>query len=603
MTVDPADTSLLPQQPGVYKYFNLSGKLIYVGKAKNIRKRVKSYFTAKRNHSRKTLKLVSEISKIEAIITPTEFDALLLENNLIKANQPKYNILLKDDKTFPYICISNDRFPRIYSTRQHTEGKGHYFGPYTSVVAMNNVLKLIQKLYTIRNCKYNLSDKNVTAKKYKLCLEYQIGNCQGPCEGLQSEDNYLKDVKQAEHILKGNLATVKNYFKERMIKASEQLVFEEAQLMKEKLNLVEKFSINTIVVNPRLGDLHIISIIADDAACLINYMYVNKGAIIQSQTSAVKNRLDQELPEVLRSVIGQLVNFKETSEKTTILSNVDIPDLPDIIDVVVPKIGDKRKLVELSLKNAFSLKKERKSNIDSEPKGSFAVQQLKEDLSLTKLPNHIECFDNSNLQGTNPVASMVCFKDGKPSKKDYRKFKIKTIVGPDDFGSMNEIVRRRYSRLLSEESPLPDLIVVDGGKGQLSAAVGALKELGIYGQVAIVGIAKRLEEIYVPNDSIPLHISKKSASLKLIQRLRDEAHRFAITFHRDQRSKELNTELENITGIGKSTADKLLKKFKSVKKIKEASTEEIINLIGKAKGNIIIEAIKKGSIARLADRT
>jgi len=347
MTVDPADTSLLPQLPGVYKYINESGSLIYVGKAKDIRKRVKSYFTAKRNHSRKTLKLVSEISKIEAIITPTEFDALLLENNLIKANQPKYNILLKDDKTFPYICISNDRFPRIYSTRQHIVAKGSYFGPYTSVVAMNNVLKLIQKLYTIRNCKYNLSEKNVAVKKHKLCLEYQIGNCQGPCEGLQSEENYLKDVKQAEHILKGNLATVKNYFKTGMVKASEQLVFEEAQLMKEKLELVEKFSTNTIVVNPRLGDLHIISIIADDPACLINYMYVNKGAIIQSQTTAVKNRLEQELPEVLRSVIGQLINFAATTEKTTVLTNVPIPDLPDIIDVIVPKIGDKRKLVEL----------------------------------------------------------------------------------------------------------------------------------------------------------------------------------------------------------------------------------------------------------------
>lgn len=596
MTVDPTDTSLLPQQPGVYKYFNSGDKLIYVGKAKDIRKRVKSYFTAKRNHSRKTLKLVSEIKRIEAIIAPTEFDALLLENNLIKANQPKYNILLKDDKTFPYICISNDRFPRIYSTRRHIESKGSYFGPYTSVVAMNNVLKLIQKLYTIRNCKYNLSVRNVAAKKHKLCLEYQIGNCQGPCEGLQSEEDYLKDVKQAEHILKGNLATVKNYFKTRMIEASENLIFEEAQSMKEKLELLEKFSTNTIVVNPRLGDLYIISIIEDAPACLINYMYVNKGAIIQSQTTAVKNHLEQELPEVLRSVISQLINFSNTSERTTVLSNVPIPDLPDIIDVVVPKIGDKRKLVELSLKNAFSLKKERKSNLETQPQGTFAVTQLKEDLSLTKLPNHIECFDNSNLQGTNPVASMVCFRNGKPSKKDYRKYNIKTVVGPDDFGSMNEIVMRRYTRLLKEESPLPDLIIVDGGKGQLSAAVSALKEMGIYGKVAIVGIAKRLEEIYVPNDSFPLHISKKSASLKLIQQLRDEAHRFAITFHRDRRSKEINTELEGIPGIGKSTADKLLKKFKSVKKIKEADDDEIFELIGKAKGKILIEAIKKGPV-------
>jgi len=596
MTVPPEDTGNLPHQPGVYKYFNSAGTLIYIGKAKDLQKRVKSYFTAKQNHSRKTLKLVSEIHKIEVIITPTEFDALLLENNLIKETQPKYNILLKDDKTFPYICISNERFPRIYSTRQYIEGKGVYFGPYTSVVAMNNVLKLIQKLYTIRNCKYDLSVRNVTTKKYKLCLEYQIGNCQGPCEGLQTEENYNKDVKQAEHILKGNLATVKQYFKSKMTQASNQLLFEEAQLMKEKLVLLDKFSTNTIVVNPRLGDLHILTIIADDASCLINYMYVKKGAIIKSQTLAVKNHLEQGLPEVLRSVISQLIKFTITTEKTTVLSNVPIPDLPEIITVLVPKIGDKRKLVELSLKNAFSLKKERKSAEDTQKKGHFTLQQLKEDLSLTKIPSHIECFDNSNLQGTNPVASMVCFKDGKASKKDYRKYKIKTVEGPDDFASMHEIVRRRYSRLLTEKAVLPDLILVDGGKGQLSAAVSALKELNIYGRVAIAGIAKRLEEIYVPNDSIPLHISKKSASLKLIQRIRDEAHRFAITFHRDQRSKILNTELENIPGIGKSTANKLLKKFKSVKKIKEASTDELKILIGNAKTLQLKEALKKNDL-------
>ena len=596
MTVNPADTNLLPHHPGVYKYFNDSGILIYVGKAKNLKKRVKSYFTGKRNHSRKTLKLVEEINKIETIITPTEFDALLLENNLIKVNQPKYNILLKDDKTFPYICVSRDRFPRIYSTRQYHAKKGTFYGPYTSVVAMNNVLKLIQKLYTIRNCKYNLSERNVKAKKYKVCLEYHIGNCQGPCEGLQTEADYLEDVKQAAHILKGNLAVVRQYFKSQMIDASNGLRYEEAQKLKEKLELLDKFSTNTIVVNPKLGDVHIITIVEDGNYGLINYMYVKKGSIIQSQTTAVKNQLEQEPSQVLNSVVGQLINFSQVPEKTTIFSNVAIPDLPDIIEVVVPKIGDKRKLVELSLKNAFSLKKERTLNKTVEPRGQHAVQQLKEDLSLTVLPNHIECFDNSNLQGTNPVASMVCFKAGKPSKKDYRKFNIKTVVGPDDFTSMYEVVKRRYKRVLEEQEQLPDLIIVDGGKGQLSAAVRALEELEIYGQVAIAGIAKRLEEIYVPQDSIPLHISKKSSSLKLIQRLRDEAHRFAITFHRHKRSKTLNTNLENIDGIGKNTANKLLKSFKSIKKIKEADPTALVEVIGNAKANLLIEAIKKGLV-------
>jgi excinuclease ABC subunit C len=592
MTVDPGDTGLLPHQPGVYKYFNKTGTLIYVGKAKNLKKRVKSYFSNKSNQNRKTLKLVSEIAMIEAIVTPSEFDALLLENNLIKVNQPKYNILLKDDKTFPYICVSNERFPRIYSTRQLNPDKGAFYGPYTSVVAMNNVLKLIQKLYTIRNCNYNLSEKNVKDKKYKVCLEYHIGNCQGPCEGWQTEINYLQDVKQAKHILKGNLAVVRNYFKSQMTEAANNLKFEAAQDIKEKLDLLEKFSTNTIVVNPKLGDVHIITLIEDGIACLINYMYIKKGAIIQSKTNAVRNRLEQKPEEVLRVAIGQVINFDEEPAKTKIFSNIHIPDLPERIEVIVPKIGDKRKLVELSLKNAFTLKKERQLNKSAPIRGMQAVQQLKEDLSLTVLPNHIECFDNSNLQGSNPVASMVCFKKGNPSKKDYRKYNIKTVVGADDFTSMYEIIKRRYHRLKEEGQNLPDLVLVDGGKGQLRAAVRALKELGIYGDIAIAGIAKRLEEIYVPQDSLPLHISKKSSSLKLIQRIRDEAHRFAITFHRNKRSKALNTGLENINGIGKSTTDKLLKKFKSVKKLKKARESELVAIIGKAKAKILTEAIK-----------
>lgn len=595
MTVDPKDTSQLPQNPGIYKYLNKSGKLIYVGKAKNIRKRVKSYFTKQKNQNLKTRKLVTEIEKIEVVITPSEFDALLLENNLIKVNQPKYNILLKDDKSFPYICVSNDRFPRIYSTRQLNKKKGVYYGPYTSVVAMNNVLKLIQKLYTIRNCRYNLSEKNVAARKYKLCLEYHIGNCQGPCEGLQTEADYNEDVKQAEFILKGNLGIVRQYFKSQMQVASENLEFEEAQHAKEKLDLLERFSAKTLVVNPKLGDLHILSILDDKPACILNYMFIKQGAIIQSQTKVVKNKLERSQDQVLQEVMGRFIDFTDKDINLEVLSNVEITELPDNITITVPKIGDKRKLVEMSLKNSFSLKQERLSKSD-EPKTSFAVHQLKEDLSLTTLPVHIECFDNSNLQGTNPVASMVCFMNGKPSKKNYRKFNIKTVVGPDDFGSMKEVVYRRYKRMVEENQPLPDLILVDGGKGQLSSAVEALNDLSLYGKIAIAGIAKRLEEIYVPEDSVPLHISKKSASLKLIQQLRDEAHRFAITFHRSKRSKEINTGLENIDGIGPETADKLLKKFKSVKKMRIADEEELIEVIGKSKSQLIIEAIKKGSI-------
>ena len=595
MKVTPNDTSRLPQNPGIYKYLNKQGKLIYVGKAKNLRKRVKSYFTKQKGQSLKTRKLISEIDQIEVVITPTEFDALLLENNLIKVNQPKYNILLKDDKTFPYICVSNDRFPRIYSTRQLVKSKGTYYGPYTSVVAMNNVLKLIQKLYTIRNCKYNLSEKNVAAKKYKLCLEYHIGNCQGPCEGLQEEDDYLEDVRQAEYILKGNLGVVRQHLKDQMQHAAENLEFEKAQEAKEKLDLLEKFAIKTLVVNPKLGDLHVLTIIDDTPGSIINYMFIKQGAIIQSQTKVVKNLLGFSQNQILQQLIGQFIELESQDDKAEVLSNVTIDNLPENITITVPKIGDKRKLIEMSLKNSFSLKKERRSK-DDKPKATFAVQQLKDDLSLTSLPLHIECFDNSNLQGTNPVASMVCFKNGKPSKNDYRKFNIKTVVGPDDFGSMREVVYRRYHRVLEEKQPLPDLILIDGGKGQLSSAVEALNQLDLYGKVAIAGIAKRLEEIYVPEDSVPLHISKKSASLKLIQQLRDEAHRFAISFHRNKRSKSINTGLENISGIGPGTADKLLKHFKSVKKIKAASTEEIIQVIGAAKAEILTSAIKKGSI-------
>ncbi len=596
MTIDPHDTGLLPHQPGVYKFFNSHNKLIYVGKAKDLRKRVKSYFTAKQNQSLKTRKLISEINHIEIIVTPSEFDALLLENNLIKAHQPRYNILLKDDKSFPFICVSNERFPRIYATRQVNKNKGTYYGPYTSVVAMNNVLELVHRLYTLRTCTYNLSEKNIKAGKYKVCLEYHIGNCRGPCAGKQEEASYLADLEQAVQIIKGNLAVPREYFKQQMQAAAKELRFEEAQQAKEKLQLLERFYAKTIVINPRLGNLHILTATTDGDTVFVNYMLVNQGAVIQSLTKTLKNKLDLAMPELLAAVVPQLISLND-QEKMTLLSNYSIAGMPENITVVVPKIGDKRKLVEMSLKNAYSLKKQHKSKPEAaKTKQLYALEQLQKDLSLTTLPEHIECFDNSNLQGSQPVASMVCFKNGVPSKQDYRKFNIKTVSGPDDFASMQEIVTRRYRRLLEEEADLPDLIVIDGGKGQLNAAVKALKELGIYGQIPLIGIAKKLEEIYLPDDPLPLHISKKSSSLKLLQRIRDEAHRFAITFHRQKRSSTINTKLQELPGIGAHTADKLLTAFRSVKKIKQASQEELANVVGKAKAAIIVQAIKKGSI-------
>ena len=595
MAISPTETARLPHKPGVYKFYNKQGTLIYVGKAKNLNKRVRSYFTRAKGHNRKTLKLVSEITQIEFVLTETEFDALLLENNLIKASQPKYNILLKDDKSFPFVCVTHERFPRIYSTRQVNKAKGSYFGPYTSVVAMKNVMELVQKLYTVRTCNYNLSEANVLNKKYKVCLEYHIGNCLGPCEGLQTEEDYQQDIEQVISILKGKLGVVKTHFKEKMNEASLALAFEDAHIYKDKLALLDKFQSKSLVVNPNIKDVHICSIISDVDTCFINYMKVKNGAIIFSQTVAVKKKIEQTDDELLCALIWQFINLEKIPVfGLEIISNIALTSLPENINATVPKIGDKKKLVALSVTNALSLKRDKSLQKLEPDRKEKVLEILQQDLLLKTLPRHIECFDNSNLQGTNPVASMVCFKNGKPSKKDYRKYNIKTVEGPDDFASMKEVVGRRYKRLTEENMPLPDLILIDGGKGQLSAAVAALKELNIYGKVAIAGIAKRLEEIYLPGDSIPVHISKKSPALKLLQHLRDEAHRFAITFHRSKRLKVINTRLEDINGIGPKTATLLLKTFKSVKKTQLATLEELSAIVGTKKANILIEAIKKG---------
>lgn len=574
--------SSLPDSPGVYRYYNKDGTLIYVGKAKSLKKRVSSYFNKQSQYSRKTEKLVSEINTIEFTLAPTEFDALLLENNLIKQNQPKYNILLKDDKTFPYLCILKERFPRIISTRKFIPKQGEYFGPYTSVVSMKSVLELVLQLYSIRTCSLLLNEDNIASKKFKVCLEYHIGNCKGSCEGLQDEKSYLEDVAQARNILKGNLSVVENYFKEKMHEAAESLAFERAALFKHKLELLEKFQVKSMVVNPKLTDIDVVTITSSEQYAFLNYLRIKEGAIIFSKNLEVKKKLDETDGEILSMVIAE-VRTQYSSTNAEVYTNLPIEVKADDFENVVPQIGDKKKLIDLSLRNALYLKKEKEIDQQAlKSKKNKVLTILQQDLRLIQFPKIIECFDNSNFQGTNPVASMVRFVDGKPDKKGYRHFNIKTVIGANDFASMKEIVGRRYKRIMEEQGEYPHLIVVDGGKGQLSSACEALQELGLYGKIPIVGIAKKLEEIYYPEDPFPLHISKKSAGLLLLQRIRDEAHRFGITFHRQKRSNAtFVTELEEIDGIGKKTADTLLAHFKSFKKIKEASLEELTDLVGK----------------------
>ena len=583
--------SHLPHKPGIYKFFDDNG-IIYVGKAVDIRKRVSSYFNRSAQHNKKTLKLVSQIKDIEFTIVDTEADAFLLENNLIKQYQPKYNILLKDGKTYPYICIVNERFPRVISTRNKINDGSRYFGPYPSVTTMNVVLDLIRTLYPLRTCTYNLSPENIQAGKFKVCLEYHIGNCKGPCEGLVDETTYNSYISQIRNILSGNLTIAKNYFKEHMAAAAAEFQFELAHQFKQKLDMLEDFQTKSTVVSNTLTNIDVFTITSNEQCAFLNYLKVMNGSIILTQSLEIQKKLDEADEDILASVIVQLrQEFESTSRE--VITNIEVTLPLDNITVTYPQIGDKRKLLNLSLKNAMYLRKERegqqeKNRTLSEQREIRVLETLKKDLRLTELPRHIECFDNSNFQGDNPVASMVCFKNGRSSKKDYRHFNIKTVVGPNDFESMYEIVTRRYRRLLDENQPLPQLIIIDGGKGQLSFAVKALKDLNIWGKVAIVGIAKRLEEIFYPGDNLPLYIDKKSESLRLIQRIRDEAHRFAITFHRSKRDAgTLRTELTDVKGIGPVIADQLLSKYRSVKKLRELSQEDLASEIGKAKAAIL----------------
>lgn len=571
----------LPDSPGIYRYYNKEGELIYVGKAKSLKKRVSSYFNKQSQYNRKTEKLVSEIRKIEFTLANTEFDALLLENNFIKQYQPKYNILLKDDKTFPYLCILKEPFPRVIYTRKYIPKQGEYFGPFSSVVSMKSVLELVRQIYSIRTCNLLLSQENVEQKKFKVCLEFHIGNCKGPCEGLQNETDYLEDIKQARNILKGDLSVVEDELTNRMKAAAEALEYEKAATYKHKLDLLEKFQSKSLVVNRKLTDIDVITITSSITDAYINYMQIKEGSIIFSKNVEVKKKLEETDAEILSIVVHEL-RATYRSNHPEVYTNIPLEVKSDEFENVLPQIGDKKKLVDLSLKNALYQKREKEiSKEELKGKKNKVLHIMQENLRLLQYPKIIECFDNSNFQGTSPVASMVRFVDGKPDKKGYRHFNIKTVVGANDFASMKEIVGRRYKRIMEEQGEYPQLIIVDGGKGQLSSACEALEELGLYGKIPIVGIAKRLEEIYYPEDNLPLLISKKSPALMLIQRIRDEAHRFAITFHRLKRSQStFVTEIEQIPGIGKKTADKLLAHFKSVKKIKEASVEELTELVG-----------------------
>jgi excinuclease ABC subunit C len=580
----------LPDNPGVYQYFDCEDKLLYVGKAKNLKKRVSSYFNKDVYENGKTQVLVKKIADVKYIIVNTELDALLLENTLIKKYQPRYNISLKDDKTYPWICIKNEPFPRVFPTRIVVKDGSLYFGPYASVKVMNTVLDLIKKLYRLRNCNLNLTERNIQAGKFKVCLEYHIGNCKGPCVGKEAEIDYTQTITEIKEILKGNGILVGKHLKALLQEHIEKMEFEKAQQIKEKIDLLEKFQSKSTVVNPSINNVEVFSIVSDDKAGYVNFLKVMNGAIMQGHTIEMKKKLDESDQELLTLAIAELRERFNSDSKEIIVPFEIETEFPNVT-FLVPQRGDKKQLLELSERNVEYYRKEKikqESLVDPERHTKRILEQMKKDLHLQEEPRHIECFDNSNFQGAYPVAAMTVFKDVKPSKKDYRHFNIKTVEGPDDFASMEEIIYRRYKRVLEENLSLPQLIVIDGGKGQLSAALTSLEKLGLRGKVGIIGIAKRLEEIYFPNDPVPMYLDKRSESLKIIQQIRDEAHRFGITHHRNKRDKgTLKTELTEINGISTATAQKLLSHFKSVKKVKEATEAELAEVIGNAKGKTV----------------
>ena len=579
----------LPDLPGIYQYFNSEGKIIYVGKAKNLKKRVCSYFS-KVHDNRKTAILVRKIADIKHMVVDSEEDALLLENNLIKKYQPRYNVLLKDDKSFPWICIKNESFPRVYFTRNVIRDGSLYFGPYTSIPMVRTILDVIKRLYPIRNCSLNLSKENVEKLKYKVCLEFQIGNCKGPCESLQQEDEYLDGISQIKEILKGNLSTVVAHLKGRMNQFAQEYKFEDAENIKNKIAILENYKSKSTIVSSSITNVDVFSFEEDDLYGYVNFLRVVDGAIIQAHTLEIKKRLDESKEELLAlGIIEIRQKFFLNSKELILPFKIDI-QLKEV-KMIIPQIGDKRKLLELSERNVkfYKLDKNKQLSLKTpQSRTDRLLEQIKKDLRLQELPYRIECFDNSNIQGAQPVAACVVFIGGKPAKREYRHFNVKTVVGPDDFASMEEIIFRRYDRVINENGPLPQLIVIDGGKGQLSSAISTLEKLNIRGKVAVIGIAKKLEEIIYPDDPIPLYLDKNSETLRVLQNIRNEAHRFGITFHRNKRSKEfIISELSQIPGIGDKTIEMLMRKFKSIKRLKETPQSEIISEIGIARAEKI----------------
>ncbi|MEC4112918.1 excinuclease ABC subunit UvrC [Myroides pelagicus] len=583
----------LPDQPGVYQYYDKDDKILYVGKAKNLKKRVSSYFN-KVHDNAKTNVLVKKIVTIKHIVVPTETDALLLENNLIKKFQPRYNVLLKDDKSYPWICIKKEPFPRVFMTRRMVKDGSEYFGPYTNIKTVHTLIDLIKELYPLRTCTLDLTTSNIRAGKFKVCLEYHINNCSGPCEAYETELQYEQKILAIRDILKGNFKESLKGFKNYMMELASEMEFEEAQKIKEKIDLLENYQAKSTIVNSKISNVDVFSIISDESAAYVNFLQVSYGSIIRSHTMELKKKLDETDVELLELAIVEMrERFHLNSKEIIVPFEIEVPEG---IKVTVPKLGDKKQLLELSIRNAkfyrVDLMKQMKI-VDPERHVNRIMQQMKKDLRLPHEPRYIECFDNSNIQGTNPVSACVVFRDGKPSKKDYRHFNVKTVEGPNDYDTMEEVVYRRYKRLVEEQAPLPDLIIVDGGKGQLGVALKSLEKLGLRGKVPIISLAERLEDIYFPGDSVPMYIDKRSETMKVIIQLRDEAHRFGLTFHRNQRSKNAITSvLDTIPGIGEKTKLSLMNHFKSVKRIKEASLDDLEKVIGKAKSKIIIEYFK-----------
>ncbi|MFN4299261.1 MAG: excinuclease ABC subunit UvrC [Thermaurantimonas sp.] len=588
----------LPEKPGVYQHLDKDGNILYIGKAKNLKKRVSSYFQKDHTSGRLTM-LVRKVADIQVIVTETEFDALLLENNLIKKYQPRYNINLKDDKTYPWICITNEDYPRIFPTRKKINDGSSYYGPYASVKVMRTVLELIRTLYPVRTCKMPMTVTGVQAGKYKLCLEYHMGNCRGPCEGLQSKEDYQREIEGARHLIKGHLNVVKQILIDQMQALSAEMRFEEAQKTKEKLEALLKYQAKSSVVDFNIKEADVFGAVSDAEFCYVNYLKIVDGGIVNSFSEEFRKKIDETESEILELAIPHFRKLFDSEAREIYTSHPVELEIPNV-KIHTPYRGEKRDLVELSVKNAGYHRLERLKNLqitDPDRHVNRLMQQMKADLGLDQEPRHIECFDNSNIMGTNPVSACVVFRDGKPSKKEYRHFNVKTVEGPDDFATMREVVYRRYRRMLDEGQSLPQLIVIDGGKGQLNAALESLRELGIDKQVRILGIAKRLEELYFPNDPLPLMLNKKSETLKVLQHIRDEAHRFGLTHHRKRRtSSALKTELTEIDGIGEATAEVLIKKFGSVKKIKTLNLEQLAEVVGKSKAQKIFSYFQRENV-------